>query len=478
MTMNSITFIFFALPILIVVYYPLAGLFGHSAKRIRKVTLLVASILLYAWVAADYIPFLALVVLANWLLGFGIERQRSRNLGQAKALVAFAICIDAGGLAFYKYFDFFGTQISALLNLEYVQTGLMQPLGISFLSFSLISYVVDTYRGKISADKNFVNVALWATFFPKMSAGPIARYNDMYSEENLHRAGRFDVDTVAYGLRRFIIGLGKKTIIADTLGATVDAIWSIQATTGIDQATAWLGLICYTFQIFFDFAGYSDMALGIAAIFGYRLKENFEYPYTAETLGEFWHRWHISLSTWLRDYIYFPLGGSRRGNVYLNLIITFAISGLWHGASWNFVVWGLWYALFMIADRLYRKAPARFRLPRWATWLFTMSVVVIGWAFFRADSLHQAFTYLQSLFFCAGPSTQLLSWEYYLDGRTAFLLVASVILSTPVFARARERYEGTIGWEAIRLLSVPLLFVLAMMFLTSSTYSPALYAQF
>lgn len=476
--MNTVTLIFFTVPVLLVLYYPLANLLNGRAKSARKGILLIASVVLYAWVAADYLPFLALIVIANWLLALGVSRFRDRKVFRAKTFVLVAVLIDAGSLAFYKYFDFFGTQISALLNVEYVETGLLQPLGISFLAFSLISYIVDVYRGKVAADRNLANVALWASFFPKISAGPIARYHDMYSEENLHRAGRFDKDTVAYGLRRFVIGLGKKVIIADTLGATADAIWSAQASTGIDPATAWLGLICYTFQIFFDFAGYSDMALGMAALFGYRLKENFEYPYVAKTLGEFWHRWHISLSTWLRDYIYFPLGGSRRGNVYVNLAITFTISGLWHGASWNFVVWGLWYALFMVVDRLYRKVPERYRLPPWVTWLFTMTVVVIGWVFFRSVDLAQAWAYLQTLFFCGGPSAQFFTWEYYLNGRVAFLLVASVVLSTPVFARARERFEGTVGWEVVRLVAVPLLFIAAVMFLESSSYSPALYAQF
>lgn len=480
MTLNSVTFIFFALPLLAVVYYPMARLAGRRSAAVRKIVLLVASLVLYAWVAADYLPFLVLVVLANWALALGVGRVRGRSEGglAAKLLVAVTVLLDAGSLAFYKYFDFFGTQISQLLSLEYVETGLLQPLGISFLAFSLISYVVDVYRGKVEADRNLLNVALWATFFPKMSAGPIARYRDMYSEENVHRAGRFDLDTVAYGARRFAIGLGKKVIIADTLGATVDAIWTAQATTGIDPATAWLGLICYTFQIFFDFAGYSDMALGVAAIFGYRLKENFEYPYVAKTLGDFWHRWHISLSSWLRDYVYFPLGGSRRGNVYVNLAVTFAISGLWHGAEWSFVVWGLWYALFMVVDRLYRKVPERFRLPGWVTWLFTMAVVVIGWVFFRADDLPQAWAYLQTMFFCGEPSNQFFHWRYYLDGRVAFLLAVSMVLSTPVFARARERFEGSTWWEVVRLVAVPLLFATAVMFMLNSSYSPALYAQF
>lgn len=478
MALNSVTFIFCALPILVAVYYPLAGLFGDLARGVRKCVLLVASVLLYAWVAADYIPLLVAVVLANWLLGLLIGRCREARAGGARAFVFLAVAIDVMVLVFYKYFDFFGSQISSLLNIEYVETGLLQPLGISFLSFSLISYVVDVYRGIIDADGNLLNVALWAFFFPKLSAGPISRYRDMYSEENLHRAGRFDKDTVAYGFRRFVIGLGKKAIIADTLGVTVDAIWQAQAATGIDAPTAWLGIICYTFQIFFDFAGYSDMALGIAALFGYRLKENFEYPYVAKTLGEFWHRWHISLSSWLRDYVYFPLGGNRRGNVYVNLFITFVLSGLWHGAAWTFIVWGFWYAMFMVVDRLYRKVPDKWRLPAWATWLFTMIVVVVGWVFFRASGLHQALAYLQTMFLLGGGSTQFFAWQYYLNGRIAFLLVVSVVLSTPIIARARERFEGTVGWEALRLVLVPLLFVVSVMFLVNGSYSPALYAQF
>ncbi len=299
----------------------------------------------------------------------------------------------------------------------------------------------------------------------------------MYSSENKERAGRFELDSVAYGARRFIIGFAKKVIIADTLGLTVDAIFTAQM-TGIDTPTAWLGIICYTLQIFFDFAGYSDMALGLAALFGYRLKENFDYPYVSKTLGEFWRRWHISLSSWLRDYVYFPLGGSRRGNVYVNLLIVFLILGFWHGADWSFVVWGLWYAVFMCADRVYRQHAEKLKVPSVVLWFTTMLVVILGWVFFRSADMVQAQSYLAVLFGSGSVDTQFFGFGYYLNNRVLFLLVIGALCSTPLFANLARRFEGTVWWEVLRMVGVPLLFIVTLVFMVNSSYSPFLYAQF
>lgn len=479
MTLNSAVFVFCFLPVLLAAFYAVRALTkGGVRDNICKLVLLAASILFYSWVALRYLPLLFGLTVMTYGAGLALGKVKYR-----RTLLAIAIVANVVALAFYKYFNFFGEQFDALLGFGFEAVSIIQPLGISFLVFSLISYLVDVYRGVLAADKNFLNVALWATFFPKVTSGPIVRYTDMFPHSDEEgkvlpfASSEGALADLSYGVRRFVIGFGKKVIIADTLGVVVDKIFTAQL-MGIDTPTAWLGIICYTFQIFFDFAGYSDMAIGLAAMFGFRFKENFNYPYVSKTIGEFWRRWHISLSTWLRDYIYFPLGGSRRGNVYFNLLVVFLVSGLWHGADWHFVAWGLWYAVFMCADRVYRQKASKFKVPDAVLWLATMLVVVLGWVLFRAEGMTQAATYMGNLFGLGVSSEQFFGFWYYCNPRIVFLLAVATVCSTPVFAKMREKHEGTILWEAVRCVGVPLLLVLAVLFMVNSTYSPFLYAQF
>ncbi len=476
MTLNSVVFIFGFLPILLLLYYSATKISQTHTLVIQRVILLIASFIFFSWITLEYIPFLLIVIVLN----YGLARLifNSKNTTQRRIYLALGIVGDVLALLYYKYFDFFGEQLNHLFNMGIEPSNLIQPLGISFLTFSLISYLVDVYKNTIEADKSLLNVSLWAMFFPKMTSGPIIRYGDMYNEStSLNCVQAASIDNIAYGVRRFVIGLGKKVIIADTLGMTVDAIFTAQ-TTGIDTPTAWLGIICYTFQIFFDFAGYSDMAIGIAALFGFRFKENFNYPYISKTIGEFWHRWHISLSTWLRDYVYFPLGGSRRGNVYVNLMIVFLVSGFWHGASWHYIAWGLWYGIFMILDRIYRTKTRKLSIPAPVLWFGTMAVVVLGWVFFRAEGMTQAIEYFLLLFGIGSVDTQFMSFNYYCNAQIMFLLLISIPLSTPIFAKMRKKYEGALWWEVVRLIGITVLFILAVLFMVNSTYSPFLYAQF
>lgn len=479
MTLNSTIFIFGFLPLLLAAFYgSRAVLRGGLRENVCKVVLLLASIVFYAWSAYGYLPLLFGLIVLNYVAALYIGQGRFKRV-----VVVLGVVLDVAALAFYKYFNFFGEQLDAVFGFGFTPLSIIQPLGISFFVFSLISYLVDVCRGELEADKNLLNVSLWASFFPKIISGPIVRYAHMFPQRDDEGAvvsfasSEGPSADLSYGARRFVIGLAKKVIIADTLGVVVDEIFTAQM-TGIDTPTAWLGIICYTFQIFFDFAGYSDMAIGVAAMFGFRFKENFDYPYVSKTIGEFWHRWHISLSTWLRDYVYFSLGGSRRGNVYFNLLVVFLVSGLWHGADWHFVAWGLWYAVFMFADRVYRKNSDKLKVPSVVLWLSTMIVVVLGWVLFRAEGMTQALTYMGNLFGIGVVDTQFFGFEYYFDGRIAFLLVVSAVCSTPVFAKMREKYEGTAGWEAVRCVGIPALFVLAVLFMINSSYSPFLYAQF
>ena len=476
MSVTSLTFLFVFLPITIVAYYA-ACFIGRNRSGNRsaaKALLLVASIIFYSLSALEFIPHLLVLTGIVYILARVVQNKKGMP---RKAITAIGIIANVSFLAFYKYFDFFGALCSWLFKTPFTSFGILQPLGISFLVFSLISYLIDVHRGTIAADKNLINVLLWSFFFAKIAAGPIVRYAQMYRTDQAMQDIPC-VDEIAAGVRRFVIGLGKKVILANTLGLTVDKIFSAQI-DGISTPVAWIGIICYTFQIYLDFSGYSDMALGVARMLGFRFEENFNYPYAARTVGEFWRRWHISLSSWLRDYLYFPLGGSRRGNVYVNLIVVFLVSGLWHGASLHFVAWGAWWGLFMVIDRAYRVHVApRHALPTWLTWFFTMSVVVLGWVIFRAESSTQAVSYLLNLVGIGADPTFPWGVRYYLDNRTITFLAASLLLSTPLFKSLERRYENTPVWQACRMIGTPILFLASIMFIMNADYSPFRYAQF
>jgi alginate O-acetyltransferase complex protein AlgI len=285
------------------------------------------------------------------------------------------------------------------------------------------------------------------------------------------------LDDVSWGTRRFVQGLAKKVIIADVLGSQVDLIFSMQE-TGIDTPTAWLGMIFYTLQLYFDFSGYTDMALGLAAFFGFRLPENFNYPYCARGINDFWRRWHITLCAWLRDYLYIPLGGSRRGNVYVNLGIVFVVSGLWHGASWHFIAWGMWHGCFVILEKVGERFGISQKLPRAVGIIVTLLIVMLGWVIFRSTSMTQVFSYLGTLVGVGASTEQFFRFTYFLDARTVTMVAIGALLSTPVFKVCAERFGKTRWYALVQTLGTPALLVLALIFLINSTYSPFLYAQF
>ena len=482
MAFSTVFFIFVFLPLSLLLFGAALLLKGRWRGTACKVVLLLVGLFFFAWATASYVPLLLAMALGNywlaWTLEPPFEGKGDAGSSARKVRLATGLAVDVFVLVFFKYLGFLVESLGMLpFDIGFTAPELVQPLGISFMVFSLVSYLMDVYRGTIPAERNLLNFLVWATFFPKLVQGPIARYDEMFGSHTESEIG-FTLEGVSYGARRFVFGLAKKVIIADTLGVVADAVFQTQAQSGVDTPTAWLGIICYTFQIFFDFAGYSDMAIGLAALFGFRLRENFKYPYISVTVGEFWRRWHISLSTWLRDYLYFPLGGSRRGNVYVNLAIVFLVSGLWHGASWHFVFWGAWYALFMILDRLYRKLPVAYRLPKPITWAFTLLVVVFGWVLFRATGTTQALQYWGTMLGFCGSDTQFFSFWYYCNARLMFVLVLAAVCSTPLFETLGKRFGETLAWRLFRTAGVPLLFVLTLTFVAGNTYTPFLYAQF
>jgi alginate O-acetyltransferase complex protein AlgI len=357
------------------------------------------------------------------------------------------------------------------------------PIGISFFTFHALSYVIDVYRADARGQKSFIRVALYVTLFPQLIAGPILRFHQV-ADQFVRR--QVNLPLFAAGIRRFLVGFGKKVLIANTLAVPADAIFGVDPGT-LSSGAAWLGVICYTLQIYFDFSGYSDMAIGLGKMFGFRFPENFDYPYISRSIKEFWRRWHISLSTWFRDYLYIPLGGNRVSPLrnYLNLVIVFFLCGLWHGASWTFVIWGLYHGVFLIIER---PVVSRWfeRQPRFLSHVYALSVVIIGWVFFRAETLSSALGYLQALVSLGGrsqPPETVLALHFTADVRLA--LLAGVVGSIPWIRGLGARFN-TMSMSAIARTGVEiavngaliLMFLAALTQVAAGTYNPFIYFRF
>ena len=341
-----------------------------------------------------------------------------------------------------------------------------------------MSYVIDVYRREIPVQKNPLSLALYVSLFPQLIAGPIVRYIDVYKQIAERSVG---LEKFASGVQRFIIGLGKKVLLANILGETADKIFAMQYGE-ITTATAWLGAICYTMQIYFDFSGYSDMAIGLGRMFGFEFLENFRLPYISTSITEFWRRWHISLSTWFRDYLYIPLGGNRRGNVYLHLLIVFVLTGLWHGAAWNFLFWGLWHGIFLIIERPFRIKKIEINLPTPLKWAYTMLVVILGWVLFRAASLRHAWRYLRTMFGAAEYGFIPFDTIYYLDNRTIAMLLVAAFVSSALPQKIADYFERRAINQNIRLsaqkLSLLVVLFVSIVFVVNSSYNPFIYFRF
>ncbi len=385
MIFSSITFLFFFLPgVLLLVF--------ATPQRLRNFLLLLASLLFYAWGEGIYLLALLASIFINFLCGQLLASREDRR--SAKAILIFGIVLNIAMLAFFKYANFIADNLNPLLlSLQLPKLTLAaihRPIGISFFTFQAISYLVDISRRQVKPAKNPLDFALYLSFFPVILAGPILRYPQI--ADDLHSRHR-SIQGFAEGAQRFILGLGKKVLLANPLALIADQIFALPGRE-LSPSLAWLAALCYTLQIYFDFSGYSDMAIGIGRLFGFHLPENFNYPYISRSIREFWRRWHISLSSWLRDYLYIPLGGSRQGTIrtFLNLLLVFLLCGLWHGASWTFILWGLYHGFFLVMERS--------RLEQWRQRLWpplqqaqTLLVIMIGWVLFRSETLTDAFRF-------------------------------------------------------------------------------------
>ncbi|MBE6056084.1 MBOAT family O-acyltransferase, partial [Clostridium sp.] len=383
MVFSSQIFIFIFLPLNLIIYYTIGNIF--SSKIFKNCISLFGSLIFYAWGGIKYLPLLCSSILINYIFGLLIDKLKEKKRLK-KIVLLVGIMLNLILLFYYKYYDFAIGNINRISNTTFQYNGIILPIGISFFTFQGMSYIIDIYRKDAKVNKNILSVALYISFFPQLIAGPIVKYKDI---DNQIRKRKESMEYFSYGIERFVIGLSKKVIIADTVAEIADTIFSL-SNVGIDQSTAWLGAICYTFQIYFDFSGYSDMAIGLGYMFGFRFMENFNYPYISKSITEFWRRWHISLSTWFKEYLYIPLGGNRKGNTYLNLFIVFLTTGLWHGASWNFIAWGMWNGIFIIIEKIINKKRGYIKTPSIIKATITMFIVILGWVLFRANGLMDA----------------------------------------------------------------------------------------
>jgi alginate O-acetyltransferase complex protein AlgI len=482
MVFASITFLFLFLPGVLALHFLLP-------TRARNLLLLVASLLFYAWGEVWYVLLMVGSIAANTLFGLLVSRARGERW--RRIALACAVVVNLGLLASFKYANFLVDTLNAVIS----ETGLWVslapvhlPIGISFFTFHAISYVVDVYRGQAEPQKDPFKVALYISLFPQLIAGPIIRYRDIAGQLGRRAV---TVDDFAQGVRQFIVGLGKKVLIANVVARTADAIFAIPQSE-LTSGLAWLGVSCYTIQIFFDFSGYSDMALGLGRMFGFHFLPNFNYPYISSSIREFWRRWHISLSNWFRDYVYISLGGNRcpPGRVYLNLVVVFFLCGLWHGASWTFVIWGLYHGCFLAAERagLERKlglvwSPIRH--------LYALVVVMAGWALFRSGSLSYGLALLSAMAGFA-PGTGV---EYhaglYLNWEVGLALAAGVIGSAPVVPAVSQWLSGLAarragkarvlvdaGLAAAGVVALVLVLAACATWLAAGTYNPFIYFRF
>ena len=464
MVFSSLTFLCIFLPVVLALYY----------LRIRNILLIAVSLLFYAYGEPVYVLLMIASIIINYIFGrlLGTENKKKRQW-----ILAIAVVINIGLLVVFKYLDMMVQTVNQLSGSEIPLVGLALPIGISFFTFQALSYVIDVYRREVEPQKNLWNVMLYISFFPQLIAGPIVKYHDIQEQIDNRNT---DVKEIAEGLRRFIIGLSKKVLISNTMAVTADALFAAGAGE-LNILSAWIAAIAYMLQIYFDFSGYSDMAIGMGHMFGFRFLENFRYPYISANIQEFWRRWHISLSTWFKEYLYIPLGGNRKGKARtcLNKMIVFFSTGLWHGANWTFVLWGLWHGVFLLFEQV---CPVK-KLPKVLAHIYALLVVCVGFVMFRADTFVQGMFMIGTMF--GGwefSSVQMaIVWEQ-LTPIFLVTLVVAVFGSAPLIPKAAE---ACLVRENLRkpatyfsYMASFVLLILCMLSLSSGTYNPFIYFRF
>lgn len=468
MLFSSIVFLFTFLPAVMILYYLLP-------VRFRNVILLLASLVFYAWGEPVYLFLMLLSILFNYFSGLDIARNLQDKRAAKRSLV-FNLIINLAVLGFFKYEGFVLDTLNGILPVHISYHALPLPIGISFYTFQILSYIIDIYRGNVKVQTNLPNFALYVTMFPQLIAGPIVQYADVDEQLASREVSR---TKFGEGSMYFIRGLAKKVLLANTSGMIFTEVSGL-AKGNIAVVTAWLGAFAYMFQIYFDFSGYSDMAIGLGKMFGFEFNMNFNYPYVSKSITEFWRRWHISLSSWFRDYVYIPLGGSRVSKIkhIRNLLIVWFLTGLWHGAAWNFVAWGLYYGVILIIEK-YLLSPVLDRLPDVVRHIYSIVLVVIGWVLFFSSSFGQAADYIRVMFGAGAHG--------FADRESMYLLTSNLILwlilifgSTPLVHFRYEHMLRSKKWNTTIINSVvyAALFIVCIAYLVTETYNPFLYFRF
>lgn len=468
MLFSSIVFLFSFLPAVMILYYLLP-------VRFRNVILLLASLVFYAWGEPVYLFLMLLSILFNYFSGLDIARNLQDKRAAKRSLV-FNLIINLAVLGFFKYEGFVLDTLNGILPVHISYHALPLPIGISFYTFQILSYIIDVYRGNVKVQTNLPNFALYVTMFPQLIAGPIVQYADVDEQLASREVSR---TKFGEGSMYFIRGLAKKVLLANTSGMIFTELSGL-AKGNIAVMTAWLGAFAYMFQIYFDFSGYSDMAIGLGKMFGFEFNMNFNYPYVSKSITEFWRRWHISLSSWFRDYVYIPLGGNRVSKIkhIRNLLIVWFLTGLWHGAAWNFVAWGLYYGVILIIEK-YLLSPVLDRLPDVVRHIYSIVLVVIGWVLFFSSSFGQAADYIRVMFGAGAHG--------FADRESMYLLTSNLILwlilifgSTPLVHFRYEHMLRTKKWNTTIINSVvyAALFIVCIAYLVTETYNPFLYFRF
>jgi len=464
MLFSSATFIFVFLPLVLLFYYTIF----RKSRKWQNIFLTLSSLFFYAWGEPWFVIIMMGSIFVNW--GFGLLVDKKRNHKTVKIILACMVVMNLGVMFIFKYLSFSIKNINSIFGNLLPNISIALPIGISFFTFQAMSYVIDVYRKKGDAQKNPLNVALYIAFFPQLIAGPIVRYETI-AEQIKYRKENFN--DFSDGLCRFVVGLGKKVLIANSIAVVADRAFAADERSIL---LAWLGALAYTFQIFFDFSGYSDMAIGLGKMFGFSFLENFDFPYKSKSITEFWRRWHISLGTWFRDYLYFPLGGSKvktKRRLVFNLFVVWLLTGLWHGANWTFIIWGLMYFALITLEKLtgFDKKLKNF------AYVYTLLFVIIGWVLFRADSVYEAFKYMGNMFGIGSVGFAGKTFVFWLS-EYSYVFIFAIILSFPVGKLISDKFSNYKLFKIAYPILMTILLLITIMSVVSSGYSPFIYFNF
>lgn len=474
MLFSSLTFLFSFLPCLLFLYF----IIPKQYIKLKNLILLIFSLCFYAWGEPKYILLMLGTVFVSYLFGLTIHSYgEKKQLKKQRFVFVLSVITVLSSLIFFKYMNFILENLTFFLPFHLSTIDVVLPIGISFYTFQILSYLIDLYRGKLKVQKNFFHLALYISFFPQLIAGPIVQYETI-EDQLMNRKESFD--KIINGLERFIIGLGKKVILANQTAVIADAIYNSSTLSNYSSLVYIIGMLAYTFQIYFDFSGYSDMAIGLGKIFGFDFLENFNYPYIASSITDFWRRWHISLTTFFREYLYIPLGGNRvsKGKWIRNMLVVWLLTGLWHGAAWNFLLWGLYYFILLYLEKTVLKEPLK-KLPSIVKYIITFAFVNIGWLLFRVNHLIDVGIVLKGIILNHGEIgiTGLCNENPTVIFALFFCFVAPCFM-TDLGHKIHQHYREQLWYQLLRKGTLMGLFIICIMFLVSSTYNPFIYFRF